>query len=173
MDSTLTCRELGPYDELEARQAHVELLADDFQFLLDERDGEPWRRYVERLHQLSRGINVPEGRVAATFLVAAAEGRIVGRVSIRHELNEFLATIGGHIGYCVRPAYRRRGYATQLLRQGLVVARAAGVERVLVTCDVDNVGSARTIVACGGAFQDVVAMTDGSADKSRYWIDNP
>jgi predicted acetyltransferase len=170
MDSTLRFRQLGRSDELEALQAHEQLLADDFPFLLDLQDGEPWSRYVDRLQELSRGVNVPEGRVPATFLVAEAGGRIVGRVSIRHELNEFLATIGGHIGYCVLPAYRRRGYATQLLRHGLLVANAAGVDPALVTCDVDNVGSARAILACGGVFEDIVTTTDGSAYKCRYWI---
>jgi predicted acetyltransferase len=71
--------------------------------------------------------------VPATFLVAEAEGQIVGRVSIRHELNACLAEVGGHIGYGVRPGFRRRGYATAIMRQSLAVASSIGLERVLVT----------------------------------------
>jgi len=71
--------------------------------------------------------------VPATFLLARVGGDLVGRVSIRHELNDFLAEFGGHIGYAVRPQFRRRGHATEILRQALVVARGEGVERVLVT----------------------------------------
>ena len=42
---------------------------------------------------------MPDGLVPATFLVADVDGVLVGRTSIRHELDEFLAREGGHIGY--------------------------------------------------------------------------
>jgi predicted acetyltransferase len=48
-------------------------------------------------------------RVPSTFLVAEVGGALVARTSIRHELNEHLAALGGHIGYGVRPGHRRRG----------------------------------------------------------------
>jgi predicted acetyltransferase len=102
--------------------------------------------------------------VPATFLVAQVGSEIVGRVSIRHELNAFLTDIGGHIGFGVRPAHRRRGYAGEILRQAPVIARAAGVHAALVTCHEDNVASARVIEAAGGVFEDTRART------RRHWI---
>jgi predicted acetyltransferase len=107
--------------------------------------GEAWPVYVERLENLRLGVDVPEGRVPATLLVAEVEGQVVGRVSIRDELNVYLAEVGGHIGYGVRPGFRRRGCATGMLRQSLAVGASIGLQRVLVTCDVDNVGSAKVI----------------------------
>lgn len=105
-----------------------------------------------------------------TFLVADVAGRIVGRVSIRHELNERLLVEGGHIGYAVLQEYRRRGYASEILRQSLVVARTLGVERVLITCDDDNVGSSAVIERCGGVLDSMSTADDGHAVR-RYWID--
>jgi len=55
--------------------------------------------------------------VPSTFLFAFDASRIIGRVSIRHELNEFLLRVGGHIGYVVVPEFRRQGYATAILHQ--------------------------------------------------------
>ena len=107
----------------------------------------------------------------ATFLLAEVDGTVVGRVSVRHRLNDRLIAHGGHIGYCVLAPYRRRGYATEMLRQGLVIARAARVDRVLVTCDQDNVASARVITNCGGRLDpDWPTSLDGTTVVSRYWV---
>ena len=74
-------------------------------------------------------------------------------------LNDWLRLEGGHIGYGVLPGHRRRGYATEILRQSLVVARAHGVDRVLVTCDDDNAGSAAVIEANGGVLDPELPLT--------------
>jgi predicted acetyltransferase len=158
-------------DEAQAWQAQKELAQDDFEFLFDLRRGEAWPIYLERLESLRMGIDVPEDRVPATFLVAEAEGQLVGRVSVRHELNAFLAELGGHIGYAVRPGFRRHGFATAMMRQSLSVASLLGLERVLVTCDADNVGSAKVIENCGGILENVVPGPRGSVSKRRYWVE--
>lgn len=91
---------------------------------------------------------------------------------IRHELNDFLLRIGGHIGYTVVPEFRRRGYATEMLRQSLAIARQRfELTRVLVTCDDNNVGSMRTIEKNGGVLENVVTGPDLDTPKRRYWID--
>lgn len=105
----------------------------------------------------------------ATFRAADVDGVVVGRVSIRYELNEFLENFGGHIGYAVRPDYRRRGFATEILRQALIIARSEGVDAVLLTCDEDNLVSASIIEQLGGVLEDVRADPDGPP-KRRYWI---
>ena len=97
------------------------------------------------------------------------DGDIVGRTSVRHTLNDFLLHEGGHIGYCVLPPYRRRGYATTILQRSLVLTRQLGVERALVTCNDGNVGSVAVIVACGGQLESTVDGADGNR-KRRYWI---
>ena len=91
----------------------------------------------------------------------------LGRIAIRHRLTPALLEVGGHIGYDVRPSARRRGHATEMLRQALGIARGLGIDRVLVTCDVDNVGSRTVIERNGGVFE------DERAGKLRFWISVP
>ncbi len=171
MPPALRLRPFRPADRPAALAAHDALVADNFSFLLDYSPGESWAGYLARLDDHRRGVGVPADRVPSTFLAAVTGVELVGRVSIRHQLNEFLETLGGHIGYAVVPARRRRGYATEILRQSLVVARSLGIDRVLVTCDDDNVGSATVIERCGGVLESVVPDPGGGAPKRRYWID--
>src|SRR5690606_33152193 len=92
------------------------------------------------------------------------------RLSIKLCLNTYLHNIGGHIGYGVVPAHRRKGYATEMLRQGLEEAKKRGFRRVLVTCDIDNIGSSRVIEKNGGILENLYASPELRAPKKRYWI---
>ncbi len=144
---------------------------DGFTFGLGFAPGAPWGDYLRHLDAMRTGTNLATGFVPMTFLVADVGGEIVGRTSVRHTLNEYLSNQGGHIGYGVLERYRRRGYATEILRQSLVVARANDVDRVLVTCHDDNTGSISVIEACGGRFESLVHPGDGGRPIRRYWID--
>ena len=166
----LRLRPLRPSDEAAALAAHRALEVDRFTFLLHYSEGEAWDGYLERLDGLRTDAHVPEGLVPDTFLAACVGEEIVGRVSVRHRLNDWLALYGGHIGYGVVPPHRRKGYATEMLRQALVVARAAGIDDVLLVCDQSNVGSARVIEACGGKFEQAIPGPDGREPQRRYWI---
>lgn len=169
-------RELTTEDRSEAIAAHKELALDHFDFLLDsfgkyEEDGD-WLAYLDRLESSRRGEDVPDGRVPSTFLVAEVDGRIVGRVSIRHELNDYLAERGGHIGYGIRPEFRGQGYATQILLNALHVVRELGVQKVLVTCNDSNTASSIVIEKCGGVLENIIEAEDGERVR-RYWIAPP
>jgi predicted acetyltransferase len=165
----LILRPFRAEDRAPALIAHEALKADDFAFLLSYTDGEPWSAWLERVEAERKG-DVPPDRVPATFLAAIVNGELVGRVSVRHQLNDWLAAYGGHIGYAVVPWQRRQGYATEILRQALVIARGVGVEDVLIFCDTSNVASARTIEACGGRFESETDGPDGGEPLRRYWI---
>jgi len=154
-------------DEAVVLTAQRELADDEFTFAFL-RAGQTFADYVRVVEDHRHGRSLDPDWVESTWLLAEVEGAVVGRSSIRFELNEYLLAEGGHIGYAVRPNYRRRGYATEILRQSLVVARAGGVLDVLVTCDDDNVGSAKAIEANGGVLENVVDI-DGVLLR-RYWI---
>jgi predicted acetyltransferase len=102
--------------------------------------------------------------VLCTNLWWADGDEYIGRMSIRHELNDWLAEVGGHIGYDVRRSRRREGHATAMLAAALVIARDLGMERVLLTCDDDNIASRRVIERNGGVLE------DERHGKLRYWV---
>ncbi|MEU5994133.1 GNAT family N-acetyltransferase [Spirillospora sp. NPDC047418] len=104
-----------------------------------------------------------EGFVMATTLWLVEGEEYLGRIAIRHRLNDFLREIGGHIGYDVRKSARRRGHATYMLKEALPVARSLGIEQALITCDVDNVASRKVIEANGGVLE------DERGGKLRFW----
>ena len=157
-------------DEQVAAAAHADERWPPFTFLYGYDPSEPWSKYVDWLCAVTQRAGLRPGEVPATFLLAWVDGELVGRTSIRHELNKYLTAYGGHVGYGVVPAHRERGYANEILRQSVVIARSLGVIDVLVTCDEHNIGSARTIERCGGVLDSIVDQPDGGPRKRRYWI---
>ena len=113
---------------------------------------------------------VQEGRVPATtfFSVRKSDNKVIGVVDIRHKLNDYLFQYGGHIGDCIRPSERRKGYATEQIKLALEECKKIGINRVLITCDKTNIGSAKSIINNGGILENEIEE-DGKI-KQRYWI---
>jgi predicted acetyltransferase len=170
VDMLLRLRPFIRDDETAILEAQRELSTEGFTFALDYEDGTDWQDYLDFLEHMRLGLDPAADRVPASMLAAEVSGQVVGRLSVRHTLNEFLAREGGHLGFAVRPQHRRNGYATEILRQGRIIARSLGVDRALVTCDEDNIGSATVIQRCGGLF-DSIHVTDEGRLIRRYWID--
>ena len=112
-----------------------------------------------------------DGKVPnSTFFCLDEERNImVGAVNIRHYLSDYLLKYGGHIGDGIRPSERRKGYATKMISLALAECRKLGLERVLMVCDRDNTGSAKSIINNGGALENEVEK-DGVVEQ-RYWIE--
>lgn len=110
------------------------------------------------------------GRVPdSTYFCLDEERNIfVGAVNIRHYLNESLLLNGGHIGDGIRPSERRKGYATQMIGLALEECKKLGINKVLMVCDKENIGSAKSIINNGGILENEV-IVDGVVEQ-RYWI---
>jgi predicted acetyltransferase len=129
-----------------------------------------WDDFLAYIGEQRLGLHHSQYAVRSAQLAAEVDGDIVGRASVRFELNDFFASQGGHIGYYVLPEFRGRGYASEILRQSVILARAEGVGPVLMYCSDDNVGSIKVIERNGGVLDDVATSDDGSFMARRYWI---
>ena len=123
--------------------------------------------YLENLEIKSEG----DGKVpdSVFFLLDEDRNRLLGAVNIRHCLNEYLLREGGHIGDGIRPSERRKGYATEMIRLALIECKKLGMNKVLITCDRDNIGSAKSIINNGGILENEFVNSDGEIEQ-RYWI---
>lgn len=135
--------------------------------LEDVRSFEEWLDFDNRMKE--------KGFVPSEVFLAVrqSDNLVVGIIDFRHPLSEFLFNFGGNIGYSVRPAERRKGYATEMLRQVLQICRELGESKVLVTCDKENEASRRTIEKNGGVLENEVTDTSGLSQSGviqRYWI---
>ena len=106
---------------------------------------------------------------SSTYLAVRVEDdKLLGMIDIRHKLNEYLFNFGGHIGYSIRKSERRKGYAKEMLGQSLGKCREMGLDKVLITCDKENIASASTIKSQGGVLENEVNEEDEIVQ--RYWI---
>jgi predicted acetyltransferase len=90
--------------------------------------------------------------------------QVLGRLAIRYRLTPALESVGGHIGYAVRPSARRQGHATAMPAAALALADSLGIAQVLITCDETNAASRRVIEANGGRYIDSI----GAKRVTRY-----
>lgn len=119
---------------------------------------------------LAREHTVPAGWVTDTLMWCVDDAGFIGRISFRHTLTESLRQFGGHIGYEVRPSRRKEGHGTAMLCAMLPIARAKGLDKVMLTCDLGNIGSEKIIRANGGVLEDVIQLDFRPVPTMRWWI---
>ncbi|PAD74696.1 GNAT family N-acetyltransferase [Paenibacillus campinasensis] len=126
-------------------------------------------KFLYEIMNLKTSKNLGTNRAnSSTYWLTNTNKRIIGAVNIRHQLTQELLHIGGHIGFGIRPSERLKGHATRILSLALIKANELGINKALVTCDKDNIGSAKTIINNGGSL-DSEDEINGVAIQ-RYWI---
>ncbi|MFV0380822.1 MAG: GNAT family N-acetyltransferase [Breznakia sp.] len=126
-----------------------------------------WYQQVKKDEMMIEKAN---DRVMATTFLAKKAGKLVGFVNVRHELNDALKQVGGHIGYSVLPRERGKGYAKEMLRLGLLHCKALNIKEVLLTCQEDNIASNKVILFNRGILQDTITVENAASRINRYWV---
>ena len=131
-----------------------------------------WENYDDfliRTKNNAEGINIKPWRVPSTlYFLIDDEGKIVGAEHIRHELNDALRFTSGHVWYGIRPSERKKWYVTIWLKLALEKCKELWLDKVLLTCDTDNIGSSKTIIKNWWVLDS--EYEDEWVPSQRYWI---
>lgn len=132
--------------------------------------GMDYKSWLDHTYKFESEETCPGGLVPAhTYFLVSEDKRVIGAVNIRHFLNNYLLSYGGHVGYGIRPSERKKGYAALMLSMALPIAKGLGIDKALITCDKNNIGSAKTIIKNGGILENEVEQK-GEVTQ-RYWIE--
>ena len=105
------------------------------------------------------------------LLIRKNDDKIIGTINVRWNLTEEMNQFGGNIGYGIRPTERRKGYNKINLYLGLIEAQKVGLEKIMLDCDVENLGSSKTMEALGGKLERTEVDPFDGILTSVYWID--
>ena len=104
------------------------------------------------------------------LLIRKDDNKIVGTINISWNLSEKMLKFGGHIGYGIRPTERRKGYNKIQLYLVLLEAQKLNLDKVMLDCSVDNLGSDKTIKALGGILERCELDEADNTMTNVYWI---
>ncbi len=104
------------------------------------------------------------------LLIRESDNKLIGTLNLRWDLSEAMQKFGGHIGYGIRPTERRKGYNKINLYLGMIEAQKVGLERVMLDCDVNNIGSDKTLKALGGKLERTEIDPSDGILTNVYWF---
>lgn len=161
---------------IEYKNSYISLL-DEFNSLNEplipfplKMDYSDFPKMVEELRGYEKGENLLSGFVPHSTYWLIDNKEVVAVANLRHRLNDHLLKEGGHIGYGVRPSSRKKGFATILLAETIKKALDKGIKSILVTCEKDNIASAKVIQKNDGILEDELFSPAHEGIIQRYWI---
>lgn len=173
MNPQLTLRELNQNDEQVFLLGYQDWKNEDLSwYSFVWKPGMSHAEHLQILKDQKDNSKLPPNRVPSTMLYGFVNGEIVGRFNIRHELNQHLFERGGNVGYSVSPRHRKKGYATQMFRQGMNYCKHLGLDKILVTCADQNTPSWKIIEQFGGSLENRIFDTEENEFVRRYWVDS-
>lgn len=131
-----------------------------------------YEKYLERCESDKNieSIN-PSWSNATNYLLVDENNYIYGCSQFRHHIVGELINIGGNFAYAIRPSERGKGYGTIQLKLLIEKANEYGLDKVLLTCRENNIGSKNTIKKFIGESSTLVPSLYDGIMEYRYWID--
>lgn len=137
-------------------------------------EGETYEECMDRYYKIqdneyAKSIDRCPGKTY--FLIRKNDNKLIGMINIRHHLTPKMLVHGGHIRYGIRPTERRKGYNKINLYLGLLKAlEEFNLDKVMLDCDVKNLGSDKTIQALGGVLERTDIDDYDGVLTNVYWI---
>ncbi|XGC79369.1 GNAT family N-acetyltransferase [Bdellovibrio bacteriovorus] len=167
----LILRELTANDEIAFFKGLKEWQGEDLSwYSFAYKPGMKYGDMLEILRKEKAGIDLEPNRVPHTMLYAFVNDEIIGRVSVRHRLNDHLLKRGGHIGYAVAPRFRKNRYAGEMVKQVIPYLRRLSLQKILITCSDSNIPSCKIIEKIGGVLENKITDENGDLTR-RYWLE--
>jgi len=169
MDELILIQPTKEYESqvMEYRQEHIDFGENHINGscgLIRYSDFDKWLEKVTS----ANNVGVP----STTFItLRKSDNKLIGTIQLRHELNDYLANYGGHIGYGIRPSERGKGYGTRQLALVLDKARELKIPRVMISCDKDNPASSKVMIKNGAVFEREHYNEEHGEMIQIYWID--
>jgi predicted acetyltransferase len=163
----LELRRLTPLADSKVYEMLQAIPADENGFMNDAH-GMSFPEHLEwlmKMHENSQGIGLEDWQVPQTIFWLYADGKPVGMAKLRHRLTEKLQFDGGHAGYAIAPHARGKGYGTRIVKFLTAEAREIGIERILLTINVDNEPSVRAALSADGVIEKTTTQ------RHYIWID--
>lgn len=121
-------------------------------------------RFLDTNIKYATGVGLDNGYLSHTIYVFFVDDVPVGISKIRTYSDQSLLKRGGHIGCCIAPCYRGKGYGSALMKQTIEQAHQAGLKDILLGCYTSNIPSCKMIERNGGILE------EPATDISWYWI---
>lgn len=113
------------------------------------------------------------GQARSIHYWAVDDGRFIGEFQLRLDFTDKVMNEIGSVGYAVRVSEWGKGYGSEILRQGIEIARSYGMEKLLFTVNEENARSIHVIEKLGAKLEDKVTAyneAEGQHVLRRYWI---
>lgn len=127
---------------------------------------ENFDEYLNDLYNYSKGIDLLQGEVITSTFWLIDKDEVVGVTRIRHQEVEY----AGHIGYDISPAYRNKGYGTQILKLALERAAKIGIKKAIVNCNIDNIASKKIIEKNNGELLGTIFDEEENVNLYKYSV---
>ena len=112
-----------------------------------------FEEWYQELENNKNKDKISNGYSTQTTYLVIDNNVIIGVLNARWEKVMTLMLFGGLIGYSIRPKYRGKGYANEMLKLGLEKFKEKNINEIPISCKDFNIASKKVIEKNNGIFE--------------------